>query len=136
MNEQLLLITGAERFMAWALLFMMAYLTYRMSQRVPDHEVFIPIRGMAVESFSWAVHQFNWWIHHVVHKMAGIETSYGMHLWVAGFAYVGAAIGAVMVMYALLHARFGGGWWVYAGGFVLMIWTVGYVIGLMWIKQA
>lgn len=120
--------------MAWVLLFMIAYLTYRMSQRVPDHEFFIPIRGMSVESFSWGVHQFDWWVHHVVDQMAGIETSYAMHLSVAGFAYVGAAIGAVMVMYPLLYARFRQQWWMYAGTFVIMIWAVGYVIGLMWIK--
>ena len=136
MSELLLLITGAERFTAWVLLFMVGYLTWQMSRRVQEHEFFIPIRGMAVEAFSWSIHQFNWWVFHVADKMAGIKTNYSVYLWVAGLAYIGAAVGAVMVMYPILYARFGKHWWLYAAGFVLVVWSVGYGIGLMWIKQA
>lgn len=136
MSRELLLVVGAERFLAWVVLFMICYLTLQMARRVAGSEFHVPLYGMSIESGSWAVHQFNWWVHHVAVKMADIPTSYNVHLIVAGLSYIGVAIGGAMIMYPLLSVRFGRHWWAFAGVFMIAVWVCGYVIGLMWIKQA
>lgn len=134
MSREILLVVGAERFLAWVVLFMICYLTYQMSHRVVGSDIKIPLLGMSIESGSWGAHQFNWWVHHVAVKMAQIPTSYDTHLIVAGVAYIGIAIGGAMIMYPLLVVRFGRQWpWV-AAAFMVSIWIAGYVVGLLWIK--
>lgn len=134
MTRELLLVVGAERFLAWVVLFMICYLTFHMSRRIDGSDIRIPLLGMSIESGSWGVHQFNWWVHHVWAKMAKIPTSYDTHLIVAGFSYIGIAIGGAMIMYPLLVVRFGNRWPWAAGVFMITVWIAGYIIGMMWIK--
>ncbi len=137
MSRDLLLIVAAERFLAWVVLFVISYMTYNMARRVPDHDFYIPIFGMSVESFSWGVHQFNWWVHHIA-IMHGIDTHtaniYNVNLAIAGVAYIGVAVGGAMVMHPALVVRFREKWWLAATVFMLSIWAAGYAIGFMWMK--
>lgn len=143
MSEIELLIVGACRFMAWVGLIATAcaYYMITMNLRRDGSPFFIPAMGVSIEAASWSLHQFGWWIWHLAIIRAGGDMGAPKAVYVAGIAndvagvaYIGTAIGGVMVLQPFLKRRARTyPWYVLGGGLMVSVWMIGYIIALAWV---
>ncbi len=145
MSELELLLVGACRFMAWVGLIATAccYCMIALQLRRDHSPFFVPAMGVSIEAASWALHQFGWWMWHLSlvkhagsHAAPEVAQVAAIANEIAGVAYVGTAVGGVMVLQPFLVRRAKSyPWYLLGGGLMTSIWVVGYSLALAWVPQ-